>query len=141
MILRRVDRNDFDSIYDLIRNLGDSGSFVELKYVLENLLNDPQRELVLVADENDRAVALMCLHQGPESGTRKAQITVQELMVHPGFLGMGVEQRLLRFAEDYSRSAEARLRSLEGSGRVKGVIRGNFERGALKCRKASLVEI
>jgi len=139
MMLRRVQDRDFQSIYGLIRDLGDSGPFVELRYVLQNLLQDPRWELVMVADENDEAVGLMCLHRGPGRGAGRARVTVQELVVHPGYEERGVEQRLLRFAEDYSRSLEAFLPRVEGGRRAKGVVRGTFEQGALRCRKASIV--
>jgi GNAT superfamily N-acetyltransferase len=138
MMLRRVSGQDFDSIYGLLRLLGDSGPFVELKYVLQNLLADPQRELVLVTNERDQAVGLMCLHQGSGPGCAPCKVTVQEMMIHPRYVDHGIEERLLRFAEQYSRSREGSLQGPEGGERAKGVIRRNFEHGSRRCRKAMI---
>lgn len=128
--IRPARRGDREAIAAMLRDLGyaDAADSSTLLWVL----NHPEIDVFVAADNLDRAIGFVSLSHRPQLRVRGRIATVDELAVTEAWRNKGVGTRLLAAAVERARALSARRVELITAQGRKTVRRGVFERSGFE---------
>jgi N-acetylglutamate synthase-like GNAT family acetyltransferase len=124
--IRPARRGDREAIAAMLRDLGYTGAADSS--TLFWVLNHPEIDVFVAADNLDRAIGFISLSHRPQLRMGGRVATVDELAVAEAWRNKGVGSRLLTAAIERARALSARRVEMTTEGGHKALRRGIFDR-------------
>jgi GNAT superfamily N-acetyltransferase len=141
MMIRLACEEDLESIVGLLNHLGYPITPSGLLPILRTMLQASETAVFVASLNGCGVVGLMSLLHFPTLRLNGRQVTIEELVVHPGRRGKGIGRELIAFARTYAQDLGAVMIEVLTNRKRESFKRGFYEKNGFTLSDHSVFRL